>query len=399
MPEKWPRVVVAGHTCLDIIPTFEAGQVVGEVVFVPGTQVRVGPAVIATGGAVSNTGLALHRLGVPVRLVGKTGADLFGRAIVDVFERYDRALASDIVIDPAGHTAYTLVISPPNRDRMFLHYPGLNHEFQAADVSPTVLEGASLLHFGYPPAMRRMYMNHGEEMACLFKMAKAKGLTTSLDMSWPDPQSEGGQQDWVCWFEHVLPSVDLILPSLEETVFMLERERFDQWRREARLASTTARTDGDHLAVLSERLLGMGVAVVVLKLGDQGLYLRTTSDPLRMARLGLAALNPQAWAGRELLAPAFRVNVIGTTGAGDCTIAGFLAAILQDLSPEAVLTCAAAVGACNVEQADAVSGVPSWEVLQSRIAAGWERLPTCMALPAWHWDADSSVWRGPHDGR
>jgi len=35
-------------------------------VFTPRTPVTVGPAVIATGGAVPNTSPALHRLGVPV---------------------------------------------------------------------------------------------------------------------------------------------------------------------------------------------------------------------------------------------------------------------------------------------------------------------------------------------
>src|SRR5260370_18175509 len=52
------EAVVAGHICLDVIPTLVAG---GEV-FMPGQTVEAGPAVFSTRGPVSNTGLALHHL-------------------------------------------------------------------------------------------------------------------------------------------------------------------------------------------------------------------------------------------------------------------------------------------------------------------------------------------------
>ena len=67
------------------------------------------------------------------------------------------------------------------------------------------------------------------------------------------------------------------------------------------------------------------------------------------------------WRGRELYAPSFRVNVVGTTGAGDCTIAGLLTGMIKGLSIEETLTAAVAVGSCSVETADATSGVPHWD--------------------------------------
>ena len=72
------EVVVAGHVSLDVFPALR-----GSVTLEPGRLVEVGPAAFSTGGAVANTGLALHRLGVPVRLVGRVGADLFGRAVLE----------------------------------------------------------------------------------------------------------------------------------------------------------------------------------------------------------------------------------------------------------------------------------------------------------------------------
>ena len=95
--------------------------------------------------------------------------------------------------------------------------------------------------------------------------------------------------------------------------------------------------------------------------------IKAASDAARLTFLGAE------WVGREMLAPCFAVNVVGTTGSGDCTIAGFLAGLLKGLPPEQVMTAAVGVGAFNVEVPDAVSGVPSWETLQQRIATGWAR--------------------------
>jgi sugar/nucleoside kinase (ribokinase family) len=136
----------------------------------------------------------------------------------------------------------------------------------------------------------------------------------------------------------------------------------------------------------------MGAAVVGLKLGDQGIYLRTTSDPARLHRLGKIVLS-ESWLNRELLAPAFQVATVGTTGAGDCAVAGFLAAVLRGLGPEDALTAAVGAGACNVEVADAISGIPTWDALQARIHAGWPRRQTQIPLDNWHHDATTGLWQ------
>ena len=87
--------------------------------------------------------------------------------------------------------------------------------------------------------------------------------------------------------------------------------------------------------------------------------------------------------------------MVGTTGAGDCTIAGFLAALLEGLSLPDAMTSAVAVGAFNVESADAVSGIKPWTTVQARIAAGWERLPVDIDLPGWIWTPKPGLYAPP----
>jgi sugar/nucleoside kinase (ribokinase family) len=68
----------------------------------------------------------------------------------------------------------------------------------------------------------------------------------------------------------------------------------------------------------------------------------------------------------------FQADLCGTTGAGDATIAGFIAAMLQGLAPGEAAKMAVAVGACSVEAPDASSGVPHWTDVVKRVDSGWK---------------------------
>lgn len=382
-----PEVIVAGHICLDVIPAFGAGAERLDEILVPGKLVEVGAPVVATGGAVSNTGLALHRLGIATRLVGKVGADLFGQAVRDVLCGYSPALAEGLVVTEGEPTSYTLVLSPPGVDRVFLHCPGANDTFHPDEVALDRLGGARIFHFGYPPLMRQTYADGGAALARLFEEVRARGLLVSLDMARPDPSAASGRVDWTTWLRRVLPHVDFFGPSLDEVRFMLDPAQHDP---------ATAEAGGALLERLSARLLEMGPAAVLLKLGAEGLYLRTTDRPERAAPLAALQGGPaEAWTGRELLHPCFRVDEAGTTGSGDTTLAGFLAALLHGLPPEEALRAAVAVGACSVEQADATSGVPPWADVQARLRSGWTLRPTRLVLPGWR--GEQGLRRGPGD--
>ena len=84
---KKAEAVVAGHICLDIIPQIVRREGGLKALLAPGKLVDVGPATLSTGGAVSNTGLALHRLGLPTRLMGKIGDDGLGQTILELLRR------------------------------------------------------------------------------------------------------------------------------------------------------------------------------------------------------------------------------------------------------------------------------------------------------------------------
>ncbi|MBN1122768.1 MAG: carbohydrate kinase family protein [Anaerolineae bacterium] len=385
--------VVAGHICLDVIPDLDAlpkGQF--HDLFKPGHLIVVGEAVFATGGPVSNTGLALHRLGVPTQLIAKIGDDPFGEIVTGLVGSIDRSLVGGLVVDPGVPTSYTVIISAPDVDRIFLHNPGANDAFSADDVDYSLLDAADLFHFGYPPIMAGMVKNEGDELAAIFRQAKQTDVTTSLDMAFPDPTSPGGRADWQAILDKTLPHVDIFTPSVEEILFLLHRDRYNRLIDEH--GSILAALSTELLNEISGNLLAMGTKIVLLKLGDRGAYLRT-GDASTLIDMGRGTPDDLAqWADRELWAPCFQVDVVGTTGSGDATIAGFLSAFLRGYDPAEALTMAVAVGACNVEAADAISGLRSWEETRSRIEQGWLRCSFELDAEGWSFDARAGLWIG-----
>jgi sugar/nucleoside kinase (ribokinase family) len=341
-----------------------------------GHLTEVGAAVVSTGGAVSNTGLALHKLGFPVRLVALAGDDLFGRSLKELLVASGAEVR--LRIRPGISTSYSVVLSPPGSDRGFLHSPGANHEFSPEDVTDADLHGASALHFGYPQAMRRTFEDGGAALAALFAKAAARGLITSLDTCFPDPASAAGRVDWPAFFRPVLPHVSMFCPSIDELPNLLG-----------------GAYGGDlfkNLPSIAADFIRMGAAAVAIKLGAEGLYLRTASDAGRIRKGRL----PPSWTGRQLWSPCFIASVVSATGAGDCTIAGLIGAALVADGPGEALTHATAVGAFSVEASDATGNIPIWPEVLARVAAGWGRREI-QALPSGYALLSQGVYAGVDD--
>jgi sugar/nucleoside kinase (ribokinase family) len=268
-----------------------------------------------------------------------------------------------------------------------------NDTFGAGAIDYQLVAQVDLFHFGYPPLMKRLYQAEGAELLEIFRRAKATGVTTSLDMAMPDPSAPSGQANWPAILKAVLPLVDLFVPSIEEILLILYPDIFNQ------LNTGAAQIDPPLMARVATDLLAMGVKVVLLKAGQLGLYLRTAGEA---ALAGMGRARPgdvAAWANREFWVPIFQTTPVGTTGAGDSAVAGFLAALLRNLSPTEAVTIAAAVGACNVEAADALSGILSWEETLARIEAGWPRQKLAFDTPGWRFDKARQLWLGPNDAQ
>ena len=378
-----PSVIVAGHICLDIIPGLPSGP--HRRASRPGSLDPLGPITLSVGGCVGNTGIALHRLGLRSTLVARVGDDRLGSVLSGLVREAVPGEAARLVVAAGEPTSYSLITNLPGRDRAIQHFPGVNDTFRSDDVPDELLSGgAALLHVGYPPLMAAMVANEGRELRRLLARAHDHGLMTSLDMA--NANLDPGQSPvrWRALLEGVLPEVDVFMPSLAEASHLLRR----RVHRDERGAPTLA-----SVARLADEMIGLGVAIAGIKLGEHGLYVRTASPaPPAVGPNGLLSV----WADRELYSSVFETAVVGTTGAGDTTIAGFLFGLLMGMSPSETVTAACAVGGSSTEAADGTSSVPSWPEIERRLRRGWRRAVATPG-PGWSPAREPGLWHGPRD--
>lgn len=370
---KLKKIVAAGHVCLDITPEFHnaSAERMGDVMKA-GSLVEMGPADVHIGGSISNTGLGLKILGADVALMGKIGKDSFGSIVKSQIGEY---VSTDYMIESEGeNTSYSVVIAPKGVDRMFLHCPGANDTFSAADPDYEVIRKADLFHFGYPPLMKTMFREDGEELVQMYRKVYEMGVATSLDTASVDENAESGKADWIKILKRVLPYVDFFVPSIEELAFMIDRPLFDEWTTRADGKDITGVICQEEIKSLADKLISWGAKIVMIKCGVPGLYLATGN----LATLGALSekldLDLFGWEDVRHFEKSYKPNkVLSATGAGDTTIAAFLYAVLQGYEWQECVQLAAAEGATNVETYDAISGLKSLEALKVRIDAGWEK--------------------------
>ena len=318
-------------------------------------------------------------------------------------------------------TSYSIILSPQQGDRTIFHCAGVNNQFSSHHIPVAVrtrLSSTHVVHVGYPPLLKAFCLDNNARdiISFLVDATKNHNCTVSLDMTSPDTallvQSE--RVDWVAFLQSVLPLVHLFTPSIEE-IQSCFADRFDD-------EDIDDVDDGDITMIKKKKrtfpsllrkavhianvLISMGVPMVLIKLGAKGLLLRTAPHLSTMGR-GFDIRNKnhdisevehltrnhtklEAWSNISLFAPVFEVDCVGTTGAGDCTVAMFLSCIAADetfcsiatsgdsssplwLCPSQTLMLCSAAGACNVEAHNSTSGMMTIGKITERVGNGWRR--------------------------
>ena len=273
----------------------------------PGKEVLVDDFVMTLGSASAICAMGLARLGTSVAFLGKVGRDPWGDFCLETM----RAAGIDVarvVRDPGIKTGVTVSITSP-RDRALVSFLGSIRALTGADVSDAAFEGFDHVHSS------SYFLQEGLRPGCkdVFRRAKQRGLTTSLDPGF-DP-SEAWGRDLI----ETLTEVDLFFPNEVESLGLTG--------------------EGDPVAGL--RGLRNGRTRSIAKLGASG---------------------AMTLEGDQLLhVPAFPIDVVDTTGAGDSFDAGYLDAFLRGATPRECLRRAAACGALSTRGSGGTATQPSQE--------------------------------------
>lgn len=390
------EIIAAGHTCLDLIPTFMIEDKVDKLtsVLIPGKMINMGQCVVVGGGPVTNAGVSIRRLGIKTELIGKVGNDDFGKEVLNWYEDHEGHFEGIKVVEGES-TSYTIAICIPGIDRFYLHHCGANDTFCYDDMSFDLVKHAKLMLFGYPPWMKKLYENEGVELTKILKRTKELETTTALDLSIPDITGYGDKLDWLTILKNWVPYTDIMVPSAEEVFYFLYKEKF--LAKKASLGPKKSVLDYmtvKEIAALASDLLDMGAAMAMIKCGSRGLYLRTAGRE-RLEKLGAAkCADINNWADRELWFPVYQEEkFVGALGSGDAAIAGFLAAFVRKHSIESCLRYANAAGSMNVTVPDGLTWNKGFDDLTRRIKSGWKTKE--MKIDEDSWKEEHGFWVGP----
>ena len=257
-----------------------------------------------TGGCTLNAARVLHKLGLPVRLSGLVGDDRLGEFLLTELARTGMD-SSGLTKKPGAATSSSIVLISPSGERSFYHCPGATAETTLANIRDEDLEWSDIVHLAGTCELNSL------DITTLLKKAKQLGKVVSLDVDY-DPQGRWGERVSP-WLRHL----DYFLPS----------------RKEA--AAISGRSDVDEIL---DYFAESGVKTTVVKMGKEGCAAKSRD-------------------GRTVTHPAFAVNVVDATGAGDAFVGGFLAGVVEGHPLEECLRMACAAGALTVTALGAGAGL------------------------------------------
>jgi len=240
---------------------------------------------------------------VETRLIIPCGDDLFGRALRESVPAAHLHVEWVVSEQP---TSTSMVLVDRAGERTMLHNIGADAAI-TAEVIESRLAGP-FLHVGGSLVLPGLDDPDGAPLAALFRRARAAGIHTSLDVV----------HDSTARWQRVLPALpftDLFVPSLIE-------------------ADAIVGIDDPGAAAAAFRDLGVRFAIVTD--GPRG-----------------------AWVDHDDFrghVPAFRVDTVDTTGAGDAFTGGVLVGLSHGLGAEAASRLGAALGALATTTIGTFSG-------------------------------------------
>lgn len=295
-----PDVVALGDTNIDIIAHFPSYPAEGQDALAESAEFHCG-------GSAANSAMALARMGLEVALISRLGVDPLASKALDSLREAGVSLAC-LQRDPTASTGLMVVIVTPGGERTILGHRGANVLTDPGQIHESDICGARLLHLsGYA------FLADPQHKAALLalEIAHRHNLKVTLDPGMSVPLAPLHE------IRALLPAVDVLLPNLFEAQY---------------LAGKTAPED------CVQALLGTGVRVVALKLGQDGCLIGC-GDYVRHV-------------------PGFTVQVQDTTGAGDFFAAGIIAGFLHGLDWLGAAVLGNAMGAMATARMGAGTSVP-----------------------------------------
>jgi ribokinase len=300
-----PRVTVVGSSNTDLIVRVERLPR-------PGETILGGEFLTAPGGKGANQAVAAARLGGEVTFIARVGLDSFGDESVENFKR-DGIITDYVFRDPDSPSGVALIFVGPDGRNMIVVAPGANGRLSPDNIrsSKKAIASADVLLTQFEIPL--------DTVSEAISIAFSSGVPVILN---PAPAMEVKDE--------LLRMVTFLTPNETEASILSGIEV-----REMGSAEKAAK-----------ELLRRGVENVIVTLGEEGaVYVREDES-------------------RHI--PAFKVQAVDTTAAGDVFNGAFACAIASGRSPIDAIRFANKAAAISVTRMGAQPSIPTLEEVNRR---------------------------------
>lgn len=295
-----PKIVVVGSSNTDMV-------VKSRRIPAPGETVVGGTFVQAPGGKGANQAVAAARLGADVTFVARLGSDALGDEAIAGYQR-DGIRTDLIVRDPGNHTGVALILVDERGENSISVASGANHALSPKDIDAAagrIIEAKVLILQLETPM---------DAVARAAQIANEKGVYVILDPApAPDAPLPGA----------LLGNVTCIKPNETEA---------------ERLTGLPVR-DVPSARKAAAKLLTMGPACAIVTLGARGAVVADSSG--------------------EAHVPAFGVDAIDTTAAGDAFTGGLALGLASGMAVRDAVRIASMAGAISATRMGAQPSLPT----------------------------------------
>ena len=278
----------------------------------PGETISGEDLAIIPGGKGANQAVAAARQGAKVSMVGRVGADSFGPALTQNLQE-NNVGTSHVITDPSA-TGTAIIVVDSNGQNSIVLSPGANGKVTPEDVDAVSFQDAETLLLQLEIPL--------EAVIHAASLARQNGLRVILN---PAPAQSIP--------DSLLADVDILVPN----------------EGELQLLTGMLVTDTDSAESAAQNLLEKGVKTVIVTLGSNGALLITSEKVSHI--------------------PAFQVDVVDTTAAGDAFIGGLAAALLKGKSLEEAVRYGNASGALATTKFGAQPSLPTAKEVDNMINA------------------------------
>jgi len=237
---------------------------------------------LTVAGTAAGTVIDMAKLGLKCLAVGAVGEDEKGDFVLQTYQRHGIDTAG-IKRVPGVPTSATILNVRPNGDRPALHVRGASDHFTLDEKEFDAIGACDFVHMGGNGLLAAF---DGAPTARFLAAMKKRDCTITFDLIAPN-------ENTLATIADSLPHVDYFMPSMEEAAFI------------------SGHSEPKDIASF---FLDRGVTTCIFKWGDRGSYLASATAHQRI--------------------PAFKIDVVDTTGCGDAYCAGFVTGLKRSWEVE-----------------------------------------------------------------